>query len=195
MLHKKNPAEDLLVTLAAPFRGALESRQRVGNPGVQLLRAPMLQNPAPPSRREGKLSAEAHAAGARVERDTGNVIVNRNAERHSRRQIDYALRVVYVLDGSIHIPPSTERGCPCLDALSSLRGTLRRNSVRLRIPPLRIIRRFGQQIPNALRGRVNNRDGTCAKCRCLVLLVWSPIPEPSASRPASVDRHNMSGDM
>ena len=50
MLHKKNTAGEMLVALAAPFRGALESRQRVGNPSVQLIRAPMLQYPAPPSR-------------------------------------------------------------------------------------------------------------------------------------------------
>jgi hypothetical protein len=87
--------------LAAAFCGALESRQCVGNPGVQLIRAPMLQDPAPPSRREGKLSAEAHAADGRVERNTRDVIVNRNAERQLRRQINHAPRVVYVLDGDI----------------------------------------------------------------------------------------------
>src|SRR5215469_16313616 len=117
-LHKKNAGEDLLATLAASFRGALESCQRVGNPGVQLIRAPMPQYPAPPSRREGKLSAEAHAAGGRVEWYTRDVIVNRNAERQSRRQIKHALRVVYLLDGDIHIPSSsTERGRLCLNML------------------------------------------------------------------------------
>jgi hypothetical protein len=80
----------------------LESQQRLCNPGVQLIRAPMLQYPAPPSRREGKLSAEAHAAGGRVERNTRDVIVNRNAERQSRRQINHAPRVVYVFDGDIY---------------------------------------------------------------------------------------------
>ena len=162
------------MALAALFRRALEFRQRVGNPGVQLLRPPMLQYPAPPSRRDGKLSAEAYAAGSRVERDTRDVIMNRNAERHSCRQIDHALRVVYMLDGGIHIPLSAERGRPCHDALSRLRGTLRRDGVRLRVPPLSIIRRFGEQIPDALRRCVNNRYGTRAKCHYLTLLVWSP---------------------
>lgn len=165
------------MALAAPFGGALESCQRVGNPGLQLIRAPMLQYPAPPSRREGKLSAEAHAAGGRVEPDTRDVVVNRNPERQSRRQINRAPRVIYVLDGDIRIPSSTERGRLGLNTLPRLRGTRRRNGARLSIPPLSIICGFGEQIPDALRGCVNNRDGTRAKCHCLILPVWSPIRE------------------
>jgi hypothetical protein len=42
---------------------------------------------------------------------------------------------------------------------------------------LSIICGFGEQIPDALRGCVNNRDGTRAKCHCLILPVWSPIRE------------------
>ena len=153
-------------TLATAFRRALEAHQRVGNPGVQLIGAPMLQYPTPPSRRDGKLSAEAHAAGGRVERNTRNVIVNRNAERQSCRQIHHALRVVYVFDRDIHIPLSTDRGRLCVNTLSQLRGTGRRNATRLSLPPLGVIRRFGEQIPDALRGCVNNRDGTRAKSHC-----------------------------
>jgi hypothetical protein len=70
----------MLCQLAAPLRSALQSSQRVGNPGVHLIQAPMLQYPAPPSWREGKLSAETHAAGECVERSTTDVIVNRNTE-------------------------------------------------------------------------------------------------------------------
>jgi hypothetical protein len=83
----------------------------------------MLQDPAPPSRREGKLSAEARPAGGRVERKARDVIVNRNAERRSRRQINDALRVVYVLDGDTYIPLSTEGRYLYLNTLSRLRGT------------------------------------------------------------------------
>ncbi len=139
------PKNAMINLLAAPFRGAFESRQRVGNPGVQLIRAPMLQYPAPPSRREGKLSTEAHAAGGRVERNTRDVIVNRNAEGHSRRQINHAPCVIDVLDGDIdHIPLSAERGRLYLNKLSRLRGTRRRNGARPSIPPLGIIRGFGE---------------------------------------------------
>ena len=156
------------MALAAPFRGALESRQRVGNPGVQSIRAPMLQYPAPPSRREGELSTEAHAAGGRVEPNTRDVIVNRNAEGQSRRQINHAPCVVDVLDGDGK-QWNVKRGRLCLNTLSRLRGTRRRSGARPSVPPLGIIRGFGEQIPDALRGCVNNRHGTCAKCHCLIL--------------------------
>ena len=78
----------------------------------------MIQYPAPPSRREGKLSAETHAAGSCVERNRRNVIVNRNAERQSRRQINYAPRKVYKLDGDPHIPLFTQRSRMCLNTRS-----------------------------------------------------------------------------
>lgn len=130
----------ILRQLAAPFRSALESHQRVCNPGVQLIRAPMLQYPAPPSRREGKLSAETHATRRCVEWNTSDVIVSRNAKRQSRRQINHAPRTIYALDGDIHIPLSTERSRLCLNTLSWLGGTLRRYGTRLCIPPLGIVR-------------------------------------------------------
>ena len=98
-----------------------------------------------------------------------DVIVDGNAEWQSRCQINHAPRAVYALDGDIHIPLSTKRGRVCLNALSRLRGTGRRNGARLSIPPLGIIRGFGEQIPNALRGRVNNRDGTRAKCHRTII--------------------------
>src|SRR5215469_13834475 len=135
----------------------------------------MLPYPTPPSRREGELSAEAHATGSRVERDTRDVIVDRNAEWQSRGQINHAPRVVYVLDRDIYyIPFSTERGRLCLNTLSGLRGTRRRNGARLNFPPLVIIRGFGEQIPDTLCGCLNHRDGTRANCHGLILLVcWS----------------------
>ena len=166
----------MFVTLGAPFRRALEFRQRVGNPGVQLIRAPMLQDSAPPSRREGKLSAEAYAAGGRVKRKARDVIVNRNAERQARRQIHDVLRVVYVLDGNTYSPLSTELSRLCLNTLSRLRGTRRRNGKRLSVPPLGIIGGLAEQIPDALRGCANDSDGAHAKRHCLILPVWSPIP-------------------
>ena len=104
----------------------------------------MLQYPTPPSRREGELSAEAHAAGGRIERDTRDVIVNSDAERQSRRQLNHALRVIYVLDADVHIPLLAERGRHCLNKLSRLRGTGGRNGTRLSIPPLGIIPGFGE---------------------------------------------------
>ena len=90
-------------------------------PGVQLIGAAMLQDPAPPSRREGKLSAEAHATGGRVERNTRDVIVNRNAEWQSRREVNHTARVIYVLDAHIHVPSSTESGRLSRNTLSGLR--------------------------------------------------------------------------
>ena len=127
----------------------------------------MLPYPTPPSRREGELSAEAHATGSRVECDTRDVIVGRNAEWQSRRQINHAPRVVDVLDrDTYYIPFSTERGRPCLNTLSGLRGTRRRNGARLNFPPLVIIRGFGEQIPDTLCGCLNHRDGTRANCHC-----------------------------
>ena len=155
--------------LAAPLRSTLESLKRVRNSVVQLIRAPTLQHPAPPSRRERKLSAETHAAGGCVERSTRDVIVNCNAERQSRRQVNHATRLVYVLDGDIHIPLSAERSGVCLNTLSWSRGTPRRNGTRLSIPPSGIICGLGQQIPNALRRRIHSRDGTSAKCHCRIL--------------------------
>jgi len=169
----------MFVTLTAPFRSPLEFRQHVGNPGVQLIRAAMLQDPAPPSRREGKLSAEAHAAAGRIERKARDVIVNRNTERQSGRQINDVLRVVYALDGDTYIPSSTGRSRLCLNTLSRLHGTRRCNGTRLSIPPLGIIRGLTEQIPDALRGCANDSDGTHAKRHCLILLVWAPIPNLS----------------
>jgi len=103
------------------------------------------------------------------------VIVDRNAEWQSRGQINHAPRVVYVLDRDIYyIPFSTERGRLCLNTLSGLRGTRRRNGARLNFPPLVIIRGFGEQIPDTLCGCLNHRDGTRANCHGLILLVcWS----------------------
>jgi len=108
----------MLRQLRAPFRSALQANQRVGNSGVQLIRAPVLQYPAPPSRREGKLSAETHATGGRVERNTHDVIANRNSERQSRQQLKHAPYRVYAFDGDIHIPSSPERSRACLNTLS-----------------------------------------------------------------------------
>jgi hypothetical protein len=135
----------------------------------------MLPYPTPPSRREGELSAEAHATGSRVERDTRDVIVDRNAEWQSRRQINHAPRVVYVLDRDIYyIPFSTERGRLCLNTLSGLRGTRRRIGARLNFPPLVITRGLGEQIPDTLCGCLNYGDGTRANCHGQILLMcWS----------------------
>jgi hypothetical protein len=153
----------------------------------------MLPYPTPPSRRERELSAEAHATGSRVERDTRDVIVGRNAEWQSCRQIDHTPRVVYGLDRDIYyIPFSTERGCLCRNTLSGLRGTRRRNGARLNFPPLVIIRGFGEQIPETLCGCPNHRDGTSAKCHCWILFLCSPIPEPLAGETGRTDR---SGDL
>lgn len=124
----------------------------------------MLPYPAPPSRRERELSSEADATGSRVERDTRYVIVDRNAEWQSRGQIEHALHMVDVLDrDGGHIPFSTERGRPCRNTLSGLRGPRRRNGDRLNFPPLVIIRGFGEQIPETLCGCPNYRDGTSGK--------------------------------
>ena len=43
------------------------------------------------------------------------------------------------------------------------------NGAPLSVPPLGIIRGLGEQIPGALRGCVNDRDGTRAKCHCQIL--------------------------
>lgn len=148
----------------------------------------MLPYPTPPSRRERELSAEAHATGSRVDRDTRDVIVGRNAEWQSRRQIDHAPHVVYVLDRDInYIPFSTERGRLCRNTLSGLRGTRRRNAAGLNLPPLVIIRGFREQIPETLCGCPNHCDGTSAKCHCRILFVCSPIPEPLAGETGQTD--------
>jgi hypothetical protein len=118
-----------------------------------------------------------------VERDTRDVIVGRNAEWQSRRQINHAPHVVYVLDRNIYyIPFSTERGRLCLNTLSGLRGTRGRNGARLNLPPLIIIRGFREQIPDTLCGCLNHRGGTRVNCHGLILLVcWS-----SGNRTSSV---------
>jgi len=86
----------------------------------------------------------------RVERETGNVIVDGNPKGQHGGQMNLAFGFVYVLDRDRHSPVLCKGSRLGVNFLAWRSWAFGHNRARLGIPPEGIISGFGEETPNAL---------------------------------------------
>jgi hypothetical protein len=106
----------------------------------------------------------------RVERETGNVIVDSNPPGQHGGQMNLAFGFVYVLDHDRHSPLLSKGSGLGVNFLASRSWASGHNRARLGIPPESIISGFGEETPNTLDWGVYGGKGADANAHSLIFL-------------------------
>jgi hypothetical protein len=106
----------------------------------------------------------------RVERETGNVIVDGNPPGQHGGQLNLAFGFVYVLDHDRHSPVLSKSSGLGVNFLAWRNWAFGHNRARLGIPPEGIISGFGEETPNALDRSVYGGKGADANAHSLSFL-------------------------
>lgn len=106
----------------------------------------------------------------RVERETGNVIVDGNPPGQHGGQMNLAFGFIYVLDHDRHSPVLSEGSGLGVNFLAWRSWACGHNRARLGIPPEGIISGLGEETPNALDRGVYGGNGADANAHSLIFL-------------------------
>jgi hypothetical protein len=96
----------------------------------------------------------------RVERETGNVIVDGDSEGQHGGQMNFAFGMVYLVDQDRNRPVYSEGRGLSVNFLAGRGWAFGHNRVGLGVPPERIIGGFGKETPNAPDRSVYGGKGT-----------------------------------
>lgn len=106
----------------------------------------------------------------RVERETGNVIVDGNPPGQHGGQMNLPFGFVYILNHDRHSPVLSKGSGLGVNFLAWRSWAFGHNRARLGIPPEGIISGFGEETPNALDRGVYGGKGADANAHRLILL-------------------------
>jgi|SRR5271163_3736433 len=106
----------------------------------------------------------------RVERETGNAIVDRNPQGQHGGQMNSAFGFIYLLDRDRHSPALSKGSGLGVNLLAWRSWACGHNRARFGIPPEGIISGLGEKTPNALDRGMDGGEGAGANAHSLMFL-------------------------
>src|SRR4051812_8810282 len=101
-------ASTIVASQASRFGGSLEPCQGICNALMSLPGCQALDEPAPPSRWEDKVSAKLHARCFVIQRSANNMVVTYDTKRKRRGELDLMAGGIDSVDNTRHRPPPAQ---------------------------------------------------------------------------------------